>query len=102
MERTRAWYLALGYGNPYRYAHFSEVPFQPCASPGRLRAHPVPTAAPYQPDKGPQGPAPYNAAAKFFQPFSGDSARDHDLRIAHVAIDRERPWRTPTAGSPCR
>ena len=25
MERTRDWYLALGYGNPYRWAHFDDV-----------------------------------------------------------------------------
>lgn len=91
MERTRAWYLALGYGNPYRYAHFDEVPFQPLRKPlADCVLTLVTTAAPYLPDKGPQGPgAPYNAAAKFFQPYSGDSARDHDLRIAHVAIDRK-------------
>jgi D-proline reductase (dithiol) PrdB len=91
MERTRAWYLALGYGNPYRYAHFSEVPFQPLRKPlADCVLTLVTTAAPYQPDKGPQGPgAPYNAAAKFFHPYSGDSAHDHDVRIAHVAIDRK-------------
>jgi glycine/betaine/sarcosine/D-proline reductase family selenoprotein B len=50
----------------------------------------VTTAAPYQPDKGDQGPgAPYNAAAKFYQVYSGDTGRDHDLRISHVGIDRK-------------
>jgi D-proline reductase (dithiol) PrdB len=50
----------------------------------------VTTAAPFQPDKGDQGPsAPYNASAKFYTVYSGDSARDHDVRIAHVAIDRK-------------
>ena len=50
----------------------------------------VTTAAPYQADKGDQGPgAAYNAAAKFYSVYSGDTARDHDLRISHVAIDRE-------------
>jgi hypothetical protein len=29
MQRTRDWYLALGYGNPYRWAHYADVPFQP-------------------------------------------------------------------------
>ena len=49
----------------------------------------VTTAAPYQPDKGDQGPrAPYNAAAKFYSVYSGDTSIDPDLRIAHVAIDR--------------
>ena len=27
MERTHAWYRALGYVDPYRYSHFEEVPF---------------------------------------------------------------------------
>lgn len=89
MQRTRDWYLALGYGNPYRWAHFDEVPFT------RLRKPPancnvtlVTTAAPYLPDKGPQGAgAPYNAAAKFFEVYSADTSKEHDLRITHVAID---------------
>ena len=91
MERTRAWYLALGYDNPYRWAHHDEAPFQPLAKPlAECTVALVTTAAPYQPDKGPQGPgAPYNAAAKFFEVYSGDSSRDHDVRIAHVAIDRK-------------
>jgi hypothetical protein len=91
MQRTRDWYLALGYGNPYRWAHYADAPFQPLARPlAQCTATLITTAAPLQPDKGPQGPgAPYNAAAKFYQVYSGDSATDHDLRIAHVAIDRK-------------
>ena len=91
MQRTREWYLALGYDNPYRYAHFEDVPFQALTKP----LHDcvltlVTTAAPYQADKGPQGPgAAYNARAKFFAPYSGATAHDHDLRISHVAIDRK-------------
>lgn len=90
LQRTRDWYLALGYGNPYRYAHFQGVPFQQLRKPlADCVVTLVTTAAPYQPDKGPQGPgAPYNAAAKFFVPYTGDTAGDHDLRISHVAIDR--------------
>jgi D-proline reductase (dithiol) PrdB len=89
MQRTRDWYLALGYGNPYRWAHFDDVPFQPLARPlADCVVTLVTTAAPYQPGKGPQGAgAPYNAAAKFFHAYSMDTARDHDLRITHVAID---------------
>lgn len=90
MQRTRDWYLALGYDNPYRWAHFADVPFQPLAKPlARSTVALITTAAPYQPDKGNQGPgAPYNAAAKFYAVYSGDTALDHDVRIAHVAIDR--------------
>ena len=62
-----------------------------CAKPlAQCTATVITTAAPYQPDKGPQGPgAPYNAAAKFYAVYSGDTGADHDLRIAHVAIDRK-------------
>ena len=91
IQRTRDWYLALGYDNPYRWAHFAEVPFQALAKPlARCTVALVTTAAPYQPDKGPQGPgASYNAAAKFYRVYSGESAVDHDVRIAHLAIDRK-------------
>ena len=90
IQRTHDWYRALGYDTPYRYAQFAEVPFQPLRKPlADCVVTLVTTAAPYQPDKGPQGPgAPYNAAAKFYTPYTGDMARDHDLRIAHVAVDR--------------
>ncbi len=89
IQRTRDWYLALGYGNPYRWAHFAEVPFQLLARPlAQSTVVLVTTAAPYQPDKGPQGQgAAMNAAAKFFKVYSGDTARDHDVRNTHVAID---------------
>ncbi len=91
MRRTRDWYLALGYDNPYQWAHFRDVPFQPLRKPlSQSRVTLITTAAPYQADKGDQGPgAPYNAQAKFFSVYPGDTATDHDLRIAHVAIDRK-------------
>ncbi len=90
MQRIRDYYLALGYGTPYRWAHYAAVPFQLLKKPlARCRVALITTAAPYQPGKGDQGPgAPYNAAAKFYSVYSGDSAVDHDLRISHLAIDR--------------
>src|SRR6266404_9501153 len=91
MRRTRDYYLALGYDNPYRWAHYVDAPFRPLGKP--LKASTlalITTAAPYQPDKGDQGPgAPYNSAAKFYKVYSGDTAKDHDLRISHVGIDRK-------------
>ncbi len=33
MQRTRDWYLALGYGNPYVWAHYTDVPFRPLKKP---------------------------------------------------------------------
>ena len=91
MQRTRDWYLALGYNNPYRYSHYAQVPFTALKKPlSECTVVLLTTAAPYQPDKGPQGPgAPYNAAAKFYEPFTGDTGVDHDLRISHVGIDRK-------------
>jgi D-proline reductase (dithiol) PrdB len=91
LQRTRDYYHALGYGAPYVWAHYTNVPFQPLRKPlAQCRVALVTTAAPYRPDKGDQGPgAPYNAAAKFYAVYSGHTARDHDLRIAHVAIDRK-------------
>ena len=90
LERIRTYYQALGYGAPYEWAHYADVPFHRLRKPlAQSRVALITTAAPYQPDKGDQGPgAPYNSAAKFYTVYSGDTARDHDLRISHVAIDR--------------
>ncbi|MCX7151273.1 MAG: glycine/sarcosine/betaine reductase selenoprotein B family protein [Proteobacteria bacterium] len=91
LQRTRDWYLALGYDNPYVWAHYRDVPFQALVKPlSQSTVALITTAAPYQPDKGNQGPgAAYNAAAKFYAVYSGDSALDHDVRVSHVAIDRK-------------
>lgn len=90
-QRIRDYYVALGYGAPYVWAHLAEVPFQPLSKPlADCRVALVVTAAPYQPDKGDQGPgAPYNAAPKFYEVYSGDTSQDHDLRNVHVAVDRD-------------
>lgn len=91
LARIREYYQALGYGAPYRWAQYADVPFTPLTRPLReLTLSVITTAAPFQPDKGDQGPgAPYNAAAKFFEVYSGDTAIDHDLRISHISYDRE-------------
>jgi len=91
LPRIREYYQALGYGAPYEWAHYSDVPFQRLDKPlSKCRVTIITTAAPYQPDKGDQGPgAPYNAAAKFYEVYSGDTAKDHDLRVSHIAIDRK-------------
>jgi hypothetical protein len=90
LQRTRTYYEALGYGAPYEWAHYADVPFRPLAKPlAQCRVALITTAAPHRPDKGDQGPgAPYNAAAKFYTVYSGDTSGDPDLRISHVAIDR--------------
>ncbi len=91
MERTRNYYLALGYDNPYRWAHHSKVPFSPLKKPlAECMVGIVTTAAPYQPNSGDQGPgAPYNGKAKFFEVYRAPTDKDPDLRISHIAIDRD-------------
>jgi hypothetical protein len=91
LQRIRDYYQALGYGAPYEWAHYAEVPFQKLRKPlAECTVALITTAAPYQPDQGDQGPgAPYNAAAKFYRVYSASSAGEPDLRIAHIAIDRK-------------
>jgi len=91
MQRTRDYYLALGYGNPYEWAQFDDVPFTQLPKPlAECRVAIVTTAAPYQPGKGDQGPgAAYNAEAKFYSVYDGPTGQMPDLRISHVAIDRD-------------
>lgn len=100
MQRTRHWYFALGYDNPYRWAHYIDVPFAPLAKPLRQAVVGlITTAAPFDPDKGDQGPgAAYNARAKFYEVYSGDTALNHDVRISHVAIDRQHTGMTDSGG----
>ena len=90
MQRTRDYYLTLGYGNPYRWAHYLTAPFTALRKPlAASKVAIVTTAAPYQPDKGDQGPgAAYNGSAKFYQVYSGDTSQEHDLRISHIGYDR--------------
>ena len=91
LARLREYYQALGYGAPYEWAHHEAVPFQRLARPlAQCRVALVTTAAPFRPELGDQGPgAPYNARAKFYAVYSGDATQDHDVRISHVAIDRQ-------------
>lgn len=91
IDRSRAYYLALGYDNPYRWAHNREVPFTPLDTPlTRSRVSLITTAAPFKPDAGDQGPwAPYNASAKFTEVYSMPIDPPPDLRISHVGYDRK-------------
>jgi glycine/betaine/sarcosine/D-proline reductase family selenoprotein B len=90
MARTREYYKAIGYTTPYRWAHYLQAPFTSLRKPlSQSRVAIITTAAPYQPDKGDQGPgAAYNGSAKFYQVYSGGTAQDHDLRISHIGYDR--------------
>lgn len=90
IDRTHAWYDAIGTNNHYRYASYLDVPFTPLtAALSKATLGLLTTAAPFQPDKGPQdSKAPYNAAAKFYKVYTGDTSKDHDLRVSHVGVDR--------------
>lgn len=90
MQRTREYYKAIGYTTPYRWAHYTGAPFSPLKKPlAKARVTLITTAAPFQPDKGDQGPgAPYNGSAKFYTVYEGDTSKTHDTRISHIAYDR--------------
>jgi len=90
MQRTRDYYRAIGYTTPYRWAHHIDAPFTPLTiSLRQARVALITTAAPYQQDKGDQGPgAAYNGSAKFYAVYSGDTSTTHDLRISHIGYDR--------------
>ena len=90
IERIRNYYQILGYGVPYEWACHDDIPFAPLRNPlGEARIGIVTTAAPFQPDKGDQGPgAPYNGETKFFKVYANPIDPFPDVRIAHIAIDR--------------
>jgi D-proline reductase (dithiol) PrdB len=91
IDRTTNYYLGLGYDNPYQWAKYDHVPFSEVTKPlAKMRVGLVTTAALYQQDKGDQGPgAPYNAAAKFYEVYRQPITPFPDVRISHVAIDRD-------------
>ncbi len=91
MQRLRDYYLALGYGNPYRWAQYTDVPFTRLDKPlSETKVGLVVTGAPFQPDKGDQGPgAPYNAAAKFYRVYADSIEGAPDVRISHLGYDRK-------------
>ena len=91
LHRITTYYEALGYGKPYQWARFADVPFCRLSKPlAESQVALITTAAPYQPDKGEQGPgAPYNAAAKFYKVYSDTTDHEPDLRVSHIGIDRK-------------
>ena len=102
IDRTHAWYDALGTNNRYRYAFHREVPFTALRVPlARSTVALITTAAPYRPDRGKQGAgAPYNASAKFYEVYSGDTALEHDLRVSHVAVNQRELTDDPACWFP--
>jgi len=91
MQRLRDYYLALGYGNPYRWAQYADVPFIAVEKPLiESRFALITTAGPLKEDAGDQGPgAAYNAAAKFYEVYTASSDDDLFLGISHLGYDRK-------------
>ena len=90
LHRITSYYKTLGYGKPYRWAQYQDVPYTHLKKPlSESRVALVTTAAPFQPDKGDQGPgAPYNSAAKFYTVYTDKTETEPDLRVSHIGIDR--------------
>jgi D-proline reductase (dithiol) PrdB len=98
MQRTRDYYLALGYGNPYRWAHYADAPFAPLAKPlAQSSLALIVTAAPVPPGANVPRAGAYSAELKFYEPWSAASDGEFDLRINHVAIDFEHADQTDQA-----
>lgn len=91
IDRTRKYYAALGFGRPYEWDENKDIPFSALTkSLNQSVVAIVTTAAPFQADKGDQGPgAAYNANAKFYELYTGSTTTMPDLRISHVGIDRD-------------
>ena len=91
IERTRAYYLALGYDNPYEWAAFDAPAFTKLKKPlHEMKIGLVVTAAPYKEGAGEQGPgAAYNGSAKFFDVWAMPTEPMPHLYISHIAIDRD-------------
>lgn len=99
IDRVRDYYAALGYTEPYRFAAHRDVPFVPLRKNlASTRVALVTTAALFDPRHGDQGPgAPYNAAAKFYRVYSASIAGEPQVRISHLAYDRDHTSATDQA-----
>ena len=90
LERSREYYLAMGYPKPYEWAHQAEVAFTPLEKPlNRTSITVITTAAPITPGKGEQGAnAAMNPAAAFEKVYSAPSKDAPVLGISHLHYDR--------------
>jgi len=90
LERIAEYYQVLGYGEPYQWVHFDEVPFTALTkSLSECRIGIITTAARYKPDAGGQGAgSAYNGLAKFYSVYADSIDPEPELYISHVAYDR--------------
>src|SRR6516165_5579576 len=99
MQRTRDYYIAIGYTTPYRWAHYVDARWQQLKKPlSQAQVTIITAAAPFDPAKGDQGPgAAYNGSAKFYTVYDGDTSEQHDLRISHIGYDRKHTIATDSS-----
>ncbi len=90
MDRSREYYLAMGYPKPYVWAHLEEVPFTPLEKPlSQASITVITTAAPIEDGKGEQGPGTaMNPAAAFDKVYSAPTKEAPELGISHLHYDR--------------
>jgi len=89
-ERIAEYYQILGYGEPYQWAHFEDVPFTPLLKPlNQCTVGIVTTAALFQSGASDQGPgSAYNGLAKFYSVYADVIDPEPELYISHIAYDR--------------
>ncbi len=87
IDRTRAYYAAQGYPEPYRWAHFEEVPFSPLERPlSRCRVALITTASPVLDEPAQDGVL----RGEKNSVWSGETAQPPDrLYTDHLAWDKE-------------
>ncbi len=91
IQRIRDYYRALGYGAPYEWAHYADVPFQPLRE--AARAMPRRASSPLLRRISPTRAIRDSARAPLTRRRNSTRSipatrRSTDLRISHVAIDR--------------
>src|SRR5574341_1142981 len=86
IDKSREYYLARGYGNPYRWAHFDEVPFSPLKRPLSdavvaliTTAHLIPRG-----DEAPSLHAVYSVASDDPPPQLSTDGRFWDRQATHT------------------
>ena len=86
IDRTRELYLAQGYGNPYQWAHFDEVPFAPLTKPlSECRLTLITTASPIREESTSEAGLPMAKEVS-----SGSTASPPEaLYTADLAWDKE-------------
>ncbi len=90
IDRSRSYYLAMGYPKPYVWAHMAEVPFAPLEKPlNQCSISVITTASPIEEDRGDQGPgARMNPAAMRTEVYSEPAHEPPALGISHLHYDR--------------